>query len=277
MAQDALVAALERWPDDGLPRRPGAWLMATAKHRAVDRLRQQSLHQRKEGRDRYGDRNRPSRFADIETALDDDIGDDLLNLIFIACHPILSVRGAHCLDLALRRRASPRQRSPAPFLSPNRRSRSASFAPSAIAEARIPFEVPRGESARERLSSVLQVLYLIFNEGYAATSGEDWMRPACATKPCAWARILVGLAPDEPEVHGLVALMEFRPRVLPRASHPTARRFCFSIRIAPAGTGLLIRRGLAALARAEALTDTPGPYELQAAIAACHARAATAR
>jgi RNA polymerase sigma factor (sigma-70 family) len=275
LAQDALVAALERWPHDGLPQRPGAWLMATAKHRAVDRLRRQSLHERKESEIALAiETDRPD-FVDYETALDDDIGDDLLSLIFIACHPILSAEARIALTLRFVAGLGTAEIARA-FLVPEPTiAQRLLRAKRKLAESNIPFEVPRGEARAERLSSVLQVLYLIFNEGYAATAGEDWMRPLLSEEALRLGRILVGLTPHEPEVHGLVALMELQ-----------ASRF--AARVAPDGAPillldqnrarwdwLLIRRGLAALARAEAISETPGPYQLQAAIAACHARAPT--
>jgi RNA polymerase sigma-70 factor, ECF subfamily len=275
LAQDALVAALERWPRDGLPQRPGAWLMATAKHRAIDRLRRQSLHERKESEIALAiETDRPD-FADYETALDDDIGDDLLSLIFIACHPILSAEARIALTLRFVAGLGTAEIARA-FLVPEPTiAQRLLRAKRKLAESTIAFEVPRGEERAERLSSVLQVLYLIFNEGYAATAGEDWMRPLLSEEALRLGRILVGLAPDEPEVHSLVALMELQ-----------ASRF--AARVAPDGAPillldqnrarwdwLLIRRGLAALARAETLSEAPGPYQLQAAIAACHARAPT--
>jgi len=275
LAQDALVAALERWPRDGLPERPGAWLMATAKHRAVDRIRKQSLHQCKQGEIAY-EIETGSSDIDIDAALDDDIGDDLLNLIFIACHPILSTEARLALTLRLLGGLTTQEIARA-FLTPEPTiAQRIVRAKRALTEARIPFEAPRGVEREGRIASVLQVLYLIFNEGYAATSGDDWMRPQLCDEAVRLARILAGLVPDEPEVHGLLALMEIQ-----------ASRF--AARTAADGTPillldqnrarwdrLLIRRGLAALARAETLTRHPGPYVLQAAIAACHARAHTA-
>ncbi|MFO0991436.1 MAG: DUF6596 domain-containing protein [Hyphomicrobiales bacterium] len=275
LAQDALVAALERWPEEGLPGRPGAWLMATAKHRAFDRLRRQSLHQRKQDAIAY-DIETAKDDADIDAAIDDDIGDDLLSLIFIASHPILSVEARLALTLRLLGGLTTQEIARAFLTAETTIAQRIVRAKRTLTEAHIPFEVPRGAEREARLASVLQVLYLIFNEGYAATVGDDWMRPQLCDEAIRLARILAGLVPDEPEVHGLLALMEIQ-----------ASRF--AARTAPDGTPillldqnrarwdrLLVRRGLAALARAEALVDRPGPYVLQAAIAACHARAATA-
>jgi len=277
LAQDALVIALERWPVEGLPERPGAWLMATAKHRAVDRIRRLSLHERKQDEIAYEIETANNDSPGIDAALDDDIGDDLLGLMFIACHPILSMDARLALTLRLVGGLTTHEIARA-FLVPEPTiAQRILRAKRMLTEARIPFEVPRGPERAERLSAVLQVLYLIFNEGYAATAGDEWMRPQLADEALRLARILAGLAPSEPEVHGLVALMEIQ-----------ASRF--GARIAPDGSPillldqnrarwdrLLIRRGLAALARAQDLTDRPGPYVLQAAIAACHARAPTAQ
>ncbi len=275
LAQDALVAALERWPKDGLPERPGAWLMATAKHRAIDRIRKQTLHRRNEDAIAY-DIETESGDTDIDAALDDDIGDDLLNLIFIACHPILSVEARLALTLRLLGGLTTQEIARAFLASEPTIAQRIVRAKRALSQARIAFEVPRGDAREERIASVLQVLYLIFNEGYAATSGDDWMRPQLCDEAIRLTRILAGLVPDEPEVYGLLALMEIQ-----------ASRF--AARTAADGTPillldqnrarwdrLLIRRGLEALARAEMLAAQPGPYMLQAAIAACHARANTA-
>ena len=263
LAQDALLAALERWPADGLPERPGAWLMATAKHRAVDRLRKMTLHQRKQEAIAYEIETESSN-GDIDAAIDDDIGDDLLNLIFIACHPILSTEARLALTLRLVGGLTTQEIARALLAPEPTIAQRIVRAKRTLAEARIPFEVPRGAERAERIASVLQVLYLIFNEGYAATAGDDWMRPQLCNEAIRVARILGGLVPDEPEVHGLLALMEIQ-----------ASRF--AARTAPDGTPillldqnrarwdrLLIRRGLAALSRAEALSDSSGPYVLQA-------------
>jgi RNA polymerase sigma factor (sigma-70 family) len=277
LAQDALVAALERWPEGGVPDNPGAWLMATAKHRAIDRLRHGKLAERKHaelGRE-LADRQAQAA-AELEAAVDDDIGDDLLRLIFTACHPVLSTEARVALTLRLLGGLTTPEIARA-FLVPEATvAQRIVRAKRTLAEAGVPFEVPRGAERAARLSSVLEVLYLIFNEGYSATAGQDWMRPALCEDALRLGRVLAGLAPDEPEVHGLVALMEIQ------ASRSRAR-------LGPAGepillldqdrsrwNQLLIRRGLTALERVEALGGSRGPYALQAAIAACHARAGTA-
>ena len=278
LAQDALVAALERWPESGIPDRPGAWLMATAKHRAIDVLRRTKLLERKhEELGREMEVERDLAMPDLEAALDDGIGDDLLRLVFISCHPVLSTEARVALTLRLLGGLTTEEIARA-FLVPEATiAQRIVRAKRTLAEKRVPFEVPRGAERIERLSSVLEVLYLVFNEGYAATAGDDWMRPALCEDALRLGRILAELAPQEPEVHGLVALMEIQ------ASRARAR-------VAPDGEPVLlldqdrgrwdhvlVRRGLAALERAEALhAGARGPYVLQAAIAACHARARTA-
>jgi RNA polymerase sigma factor (sigma-70 family) len=276
LAQDALVAALERWPESGVPDNPGAWLMATAKHRAIDRLRRATLVERKHGElGREIERRQETAAADLEAAAEDDIGDDLLRLMFTACHPVLSTEARVALTLRLLGGLTTGEIARA-FLVPEPTvAQRIVRARRALAEARVPFEVPRGAELAARLSSVLEVLYLVFNEGYSATAGDDWMRPALCEDALRLGRVLAGLAPREPEVHGLVALMEIQ------ASRARAR-------VGPGGVPihrldqnrahrvqLLIRRGLAALALAEKLGGARGPYALQAAIAACHARART--
>jgi RNA polymerase sigma factor (sigma-70 family) len=276
LAQDALVAALERWPETGVPDNPGAWLMATAKNRAIDRLRRRALRDRKHeelGRDL---RERQEAVPDFDAAIDDDIGDDLLRLVFTGCHPVLSRESRVALTLRLLGGLTTAEIARA-FLAPEPTiAQRIVRAKRALAEARVPFEVPRGEELASRLASVLEVVYLVFNEGYAATAGDDWMRPALCEEALRLGRTLAELAPREPEVHGLVALMELQ------ASRSRAR-------VGPSGEPvllleqnrwrwdqLLVHRGLAALARAERLGGGGGPYALQAAIAACHARARTA-
>jgi RNA polymerase sigma factor (sigma-70 family) len=277
LAQDALVAALERWPESGVPDNPGAWLMTTAKNRALDRLRRRKLLERKHaelGRE-IGDR-RDSPEAELAEALDDPVGDDLLGLIFIACHPVLSTEARVALTLRLLGGLTTAEIARAFLVAEPTIAQRIVRAKRALTRARVPFEVPRGVELEARLPSVLEVIYLIFNEGYSATAGEDWMRPALCEDALRLGRILAGLVPEEPEVHGLVGLMEIQ------ASRSAAR-------VGPAGEPillldqnrarwdrLLIRRGLAALARAERLSGAPGPYTLQAAIAACHARAHSA-
>jgi RNA polymerase sigma factor (sigma-70 family) len=274
LAQDALVAALEQWPEQGVPDNPAAWLMAAAKHRAIDRLRRSKLHERKhEEISRELESHSASAAADFVAALDDDIGDDLLRLIFTACHPALSAEARAALTLRLLGGLTTGEIARA-FLVPEPTiAQRIVRAKRTLAETHIPFEVPRAAEFRVRLSSVLEVIYLIFNEGYSATAGESWMRLELCDEALRLGRILVGLVPKEPEVHGLVALMEIQ------ASRARAR-------VGPSGAivplfeqnrarwdRLLIRRGLAALERAEALGGALGPYTLQAAIAACHARA----
>jgi len=272
LAQDALVAALERWPEDGLPERPGAWLMATAKHRAVDRLRKLTLHQRKQDVIAY-EIETESSDVDIDDAIDDDIGDDLLNLIFIACHPILSVEARLALTLRLLGGLTTQDIARAFLTSEATIAQRIVRAKRTLTEARIAFEVPRGAERAERIASVLQVLYLIFNEGYAATTGDDWMRPQLCDEAIRLGRILAGLVPGEPEVHGLLALMEIQASRFAARTTADGAPILLLDQNRARWDRLLIRRGLAALTRAESLTDRPGPYVLQAAIAACHARA----
>ncbi len=276
LAQDALVAALERWPQSGVPDNPGAWLMATAKHRAIDSLRRGKLLDRKHvelGHELEARQESPE--GELHTALDDHVGDDLLSLMFTACHPVLTTEARVALTLRLLGGLATDEIARA-FLVPKATiAQRIVRAKRTLAAARVPFDVPRGPELAARLSSVLEVIYLIFNEGYSATAGDDWMRPALCEDALRLGRILAGLAPLEPEVHGLVALMELQ------ASRAAAR-------VGPAGEPillldqdrgrwdhLLIRRGLAALERAEAPGGGYGPYALQAAIAACHPRART--
>src|SRR5712671_206735 len=276
VAQDALVAALERWPESGVPDNPGAWLTATAKHRAIDLLRRgQKLERKQEEVGQEMDARWAAAAPDLETALDENVGDDLLRLVLIACHPVLSTEARVALTLRLLGGLTTEEIARA-FLVPEPTvAQRIVRAKRTLAEKRVPFEVPRGPELAARLSSVLEVIYLIFNEGYSATAGDDWMRPALCEDALRLGRILAGLTPLEPEVHGLVALMELQ------ASRAAAR-------VGPAGEPillldqdrgrwdhLLIRRGLAALERAEAPGGGYGPYALQAAIAACHARART--
>ena len=275
LAQDALVAALEQWPESGVPDNPGAWLMATAKHRAIDRLRRGKVLERKHEELARELELRQAAAPDLEAALDDEVGDDLLSLIFTTCHPVLSTEARVALTLRLLGGLTTREIARAFLVSEATVAQRIVRAKRTLAEARVPFEVPRGGELGERLSSVLEVIYLIFNEGYAASAGDDWMRPALVEDALRLGRILAGLAPNEPEVHGLVALMEIQ------ASRSRAR-------VGPAGEPVLlldqdrgrwdhvlIGRGLAALERAERLGGALGPYALQAAIAACHARART--
>ena len=274
LAQDALLVALEKWPETGVPDNPGAWLMATAKHRAIDLLRRRKLVERKH--EQLGhelDARQDSAVPDLDAAIDDDIGDDLLRLVFTACHPVLSTDAQVALTLRLLGGLTTDEIARA-FLVPEPTiAQRIVRAKKTLAEAKVPFEVPRGSELAARMSSVLGVIYLIFNEGYSATAGDDWMRPALCEDALRLGRILAELAPSESEVHGLVALMEIQ------ASRARAR-------VGPGGEPVLlldqdrarwdyvlIRRGLDALARAEALGGAAGPYAMQAAIAACHARA----
>jgi RNA polymerase sigma-70 factor (ECF subfamily) len=271
LAQDALVVALKRWPEQGIPDNPAAWLMATAKNRALDERRRAKLIERKHeeiGRD-MDEQDLP----DLDAALDDDIGDDLLRLIFTACHPVLSTEGRVALTLRLIGGLTTEEIARA-FLAPEPTvAQRIVRAKRTLAEARVPFEVPRGDALAERLASVLEVLYLIFNEGYAATAGEDWVRPALCEEALRLGRILAELAPQEPEVHGLVALMEIQASRLGARIGPSGEPVLLLDQNRARWDQLLIRRGLAALVRAERLTEERGPYVLQAAIAACHARA----
>jgi RNA polymerase sigma-70 factor (ECF subfamily) len=276
LAQDALVAALEQWPESGVPDNPGAWLMATAKHRAIDRWRRDKrLERNREELGRELQVQQEMAVPDLHAALDDDVGDDLLRLVFIACHPILSSEGRVALTLRLLGGLTTDEIARAFLVAEPTVAQRIVRAKKTLADEKIPFEVPRGAELAARLASVLEVIYLTFNEGYSATAGDDWMRPALCEEALRLGRILAELAPQEPEVHGLVALMEIQ------ASRARAR-------VGPAGEPillldqnrvlwdqLLIRRGLAALHRSEQLGGALGLYTLQAAIAACHARALT--
>jgi len=273
LAQDALVMALKRWPEQGIPDNPAAWLMATAKNRALDELRRAKLIERKHeeiGRD-MDEQDLP----DLDAALDDDIGDDLLRLIFTACHPVLSTEGRVALTLRLIGGLTTEEIARAFLVPESTVAQRIVRAKRTLAEARVPFEVPRGDALAERLASALEVLYLIFNEGYSATAGDDWVRPALCEEALRLGRILAELAPQEPEVHGLVALMEIQASRLGARIGPSGEPVLLLDQNRARWDQLLIRRGLAALVRAERLTEERGPYVLQAAIAACHARART--
>jgi RNA polymerase sigma factor (sigma-70 family) len=277
LAQDALVAALEQWPESGVPEKPGAWLMATAKHRAIDRLRRRKMVERKHdelGRELEAqlEMSRP----DVDAAIDDQVGDDLLRLVFIACHPVLSTEARVALTLRLLGGLTTDEIARA-FLVPEATiAQRIVRAKRTLSEANVPFEVPRGPELAARLSSVLEVVYLIFNEGYSATAGDDWMRPALCEDALRLGRILAQLAPKEPEVHGLVALMEIQASRARARTGPSGEPILLLDQSRTRWDQLLIRRGLDALARAEALGGADGPYALQAAIAACHARARAA-
>ena len=281
LAQDALVTALERWPDAGVPDNPGAWLMAVARRRAIDVVRRGKMLDRKHqelGRELEALQDEPG--PDREAALDDDIGDDLLRLMFTACHPVLSTEARVALTLRLVGGLTTEEIARA-FLVPEPTvAQRIVRAKRTLAEARVPFEVPREAERGERLASVLGVVYLIFNEGYAATAGEDLMRPALCDEALRLGRILAGLAPREPEVHGLVALMEIQASRTGARTGPEGEPILLADQNRARWDQLLIRRGLAALEAAQDKaqeTGRPlGPYALQAAIAACHARARSA-
>jgi len=277
LAQDALVAALERWPESGVPDNPGAWLMATAKNRAIDYFRRNKLLERKhEELGRELKTQQDVAMANFDIAKDDDIGDDLLRLVFVSCHPVLSTEARVALTLRLLGGLTTQEIARA-FLAPEPTiAQRIVRAKRTLSEARVPFEVPRGRDLAARLSSVLEVIYLVFNEGYSATSGEDWMRPALCEDALRLGRILAELVPNEPEVHGLVALMEIQASRSRARVGPTGAPILLLDQDRGRWDHLLIRRGLAALQRAEELRGVLGPYALQAAIAACHARARTA-
>ena len=276
LAQDALVAALERWPMTGIPEKPGAWLMATAKHRAIDLIRRRNLVERKhEELGREIETEQASAVSDLDAALDDDIGDDLLRLIFTACHPVLSTEARVALTLRLIGGLTTEEIARAFLVAEPTIAQRVVRAKRTLAEARIPFEIPWGEERAARLSSVLAVIYLIFNEGYSATAGDDWMRPALCEDALRLGRILSELVSNEAEVHGLVALMEIQASRLRARTGPDGEPILLLDQDRARWDQLLIRRGLAALERAEKLRNAPGPYALQAAIAACHARART--
>jgi RNA polymerase sigma-70 factor (ECF subfamily) len=277
LAQDALVTALEQWPASGIPDNAGAWLMATAKHRAIDLIRRKALHQRKEDElTREIEDQLQAAQPDMDAALDDPVGDDLLRLVFIACHPVLSTEARVALTLRLLGGLTTEEIARAFLVPESTVAQRIVRAKRTLAEARVPFEVPRKDELAARLSSVLEVVYLIFNEGYSATAGEDWMRPALCEEALRLGRILAELVPEEPEVHGLVALMEIQASRTRARLGPSGEPVLLMDQNRARWDRLLIRRGFAALARAEQLGGTAGPYALQAAIAACHARARTA-
>ena len=280
LAQDALVAALEQWPQAGVPDNPGAWLMATAKHRALDRLRRSKMLARKHEELVHDIEARQEiAAADLEAAvdaeIDDDVGDDLLRLMFTSCHPVLSTEARVALTLRLLGGLTTEEIARA-FLVPEPTiSQRIVRAKRTLAEARVPFEVPGGEERAARLASVLGVIYLIFNEGYSATAGDEWLRPALCEDALRLGRILAELAANEPEVHGLVALMEIQASRSAARTGPDGEPILLPDQNRSRWDHLLIRRGFAALERAEKLGGALGPYAVQAAIAACHARART--
>jgi RNA polymerase sigma-70 factor (ECF subfamily) len=275
LAQDALVAALEQWPESGIPDNPGAWLMATAKHRAIDRLRRNSLLERKHEELGREVAVREMAVPDLNAALDDPVGDDLLRLIFICCHPVLATEARVALTLRLLGGLTTVEIARAFLAAEATVAQRIVRAKRTLAEAQVPFEVPRGADLAGRLASVLEVVYLIFNEGYSATAGDDWMRPALCEDALRLGRIVAELAPDEPEAHGLVALMEIQASRARARTGPSGEPILLFDQNRAQWDQLLIRRGLAALGRAEQLGGALGPYALQAAIAACHARART--
>jgi RNA polymerase sigma-70 factor (ECF subfamily) len=276
LAQDALVSALEQWPRTGSPDNPGAWLMATAKNRALDELRRRKLVERKSTAIAHEAPLLGQAGPEPEEAADDDIGDDLLRLTFVACHPVLATEARTALTLRLLGGLTTAEIARAFLVAEPTIAQRIVRAKRTLAEARIPFEVPRAEDLTERLASVLEVIYLIFNEGYAATAGDDWMRPALCEEALRLGRILAELVPGEPEVHGLVALMEIQASRIGARTDAAGEPILLLEQNRGRWDRLLIRRGLAALQRCEALGGALGPYALQAAVAACHARAPAA-
>ena len=275
LAQDALVAALEQWPKSGVPDNPGAWLMAAAKHRAIDYFRRSQLLERKHEELGREFEAREMAVPDLDSALDDEVGDDLLRLVFVSCHPVLSTEARVALTLRLLGGLTTEEIARA-FLVPEPTiAQRIVRAKRTLTEKKVPFEVPRGAELAARLSSVLEVIYLIFNEGYSATAGDDWMRPALCEDALRLGRVLAELARQEPEVHGLVALMEIQASRSRARVGPSGEPILLNDQNRAHWDQLLIRRGLAALERAEKFNAGRGPYTLQAAIAACHARART--
>jgi RNA polymerase sigma factor (sigma-70 family) len=276
LAQDALVTALEKWPESGIPDNPGAWLMGTAKHRAIDFLRRGTLVDRKHedlGREMA---EREMQVPDMAATIDDNVGDDMLRLVFIACHPVLSTEARVALTLRLLGGLTTDEIARAYLTSEPTIAQRIVRAKRTLKDSRVPFEVPQGADFTARLSSVLQVIYLIFNEGYSATAGDDWMRPALCEEALRLGRILAELAPNEPEAHGLIALMEIQASRANARIGASGEPILLLDQDRSRWDWLLINRGLAALARAEQLRPKRGPYTIQAALAACHARAATA-
>jgi RNA polymerase sigma factor (sigma-70 family) len=276
LAQEALLVALERWPESGIPENPGAWLMAAAKNRATDELRRRKMRERKHDEIEQVAAALPGTQGDLEEAITNDVGDDLLRLVLIACHPVLSKEARVALTLRLLGGLTTEEIARA-FLAPEPTiAQRIVRAKRTLTEARVPFEVPRGAELSARLSSVLEVIYLVFNEGYAATKGEEWTRPALCEEALRLGRIVAELAPSEAEVHGLVALMEIQASRLRARIGPNGEPILLLDQDRSRWDQLLVRRGLAALARAEALEQPLGPYALQASIASCHARARAA-
>jgi RNA polymerase sigma-70 factor, ECF subfamily len=277
LAQDALVAALAQWPSEGVPRNPAAWLMSAAKNRAINLVRRDKMLDRKHAELGYeADAEQEDAVTKLEATLDDQLGDDLLRLVFTACHPVLPTEGRIALTLRLLGGLTTEEIARAFLTSEPTMAQRIVRAKRTLADARVPFEVPRGPELAERLSSVLEVLYLIFNEGYSATAGEDLLRPALCEEALRLGRILAELASDEAEVHGLVALMEVNASRSAARTLPSGEPVLLMDQDRARWDQLAIQRGFAALSRAEALGGPPGPYALQAAITACHARAANA-
>ena len=276
LAQDALVAALEQWPESGIPHNPGAWLMATAKHRAIDHLRRNKRLARKHKELAHRlETEQAAGAPDLDAALDNEVGDDLLRLVFTACHPVLSAEARVALTLRLLAGLTTEEIARAFLVSEATVAQRIVRAKRLLVEKKVAFEGPRGAELSARLSSVLEVVYLVFNEGYTATAGDDWMRPALCDEALRLGRILAELAPAEPEVHGLVALMEIQASRLRARVGPSGEPIVLFDQNRALWDQLLIRRGLAALERAEQLGGAPGPFVLQALLAACHARART--
>jgi RNA polymerase sigma factor (sigma-70 family) len=276
LAHDALVSALEQWPASGIPRNPAAWLMAAAKHRAIDHFRRHKMLERKHQELGHELETQQESVPDFDAALDDHVGDDVLSLIFTACHPVLSTDARVALTLRLLGGLTTEEIARAFLVSEPTIAQRIVRAKRTLADAEVPFEVPRGAELAGRVSSVLEVIYLIFNEGYSATAGDDWMRPGLCEDALRLGRILAELAPAEPEVHGLVALMEIQASRAAARTSETGEPILLLDQDRARWDQLLIRRGLSALERAERLGAARGPYVLQAAIAACHARARTA-
>ncbi|QEL25689.1 RNA polymerase sigma factor [Bosea sp. F3-2] len=277
LAQDALVAALKQWPEEGVPRNPAAWLMQVAKHRAADAARHEIMARRKQDEIGRDIESEGPAMPDLDEALDDEVGDDLLRLIFTACHPVLPKEARLALTLRLLGGLTTEEIARAFLVPEPTMAQRIVRAKKTLSEAKVPYDVPAGAELGERLASVLEVIYLIFNEGYAATAGQDWVRPALCEEALRLGRILAARAPEEPEVHGLVALMELQASRLRARVGPEGEPILLLDQNRARWDRLLIGRGLAALERAQRLAGTsPGPYLLQAALAACHARARTA-
>ena len=278
LAQDALVAALEQWPESGVPDRPGAWLMGTAKHRAIDLFRRNTRLQSKyQALGRQLEVEEETAGLELASAAESEIGDNLLRLVFTACHPVLSTEARVALTLRLLGGLTTQEVARAFLVPVPTIAQRLARAKRTLAAARVPFEMPAGQELATRLASVLEVIYLIFNEGYAATSGDDWMRPALCVEAMRLGRVLAGLMPAEPEVHGLVALMELQASRMRSRTGPQGEPVLLLEQDRSRWDQVLIRRGLAALALAEGMGRAAGPYTLQAAIAACHARARTSK